>query len=224
MGFIQSVKDTLDWGKRLQFLIQIVAILLSGSVVASVRAMLTMWTHISGVWRLPIYCFTAGVSLLGFALLARWLLPSEDKSRADARNVLEDVMRAGVETALYNFFSCRARDLIRELDSLWHRWNNAGEKLIHPVDANLDVVADWSSTDKAIALVNSRRDFLVLYGHHVMMVKLELPEFTSGTIEGGYPSDRGYVDVRADLVEHVEKLEQLTKNAWKKYGSDLDKA
>jgi hypothetical protein len=62
MEILQRTKDILDWGKRIQFVFQVVAYLLALSVTATVRAMI--WnTHIPTVWRAPIYLFAAALSL-----------------------------------------------------------------------------------------------------------------------------------------------------------------
>jgi hypothetical protein len=51
---------------------------------------------------------------------------------------------------------------------------------------------------------------------------LEFPEFNSRTMEGGYPSDREYIEVRDDLAAHVKELERMTKKTWAKYGLPLE--
>jgi hypothetical protein len=223
MRFMQSLKETLDWGKRIQFIFQLVALLLSGSVVGAVRAMLTSWTHISEVWRVPIYCATAGVSLLVFGLLARWLLPSTsgNADRSGARRILDEVLRAGARAALYDYMRGRSKDLLRDLEEAWHAWDNAGEKLIHPLDATKNFIKGTSIADND-RLWNMQRDFMVLYHHHLLMMELFFPDFTSPIIEMGYPSSQGFPAIRTCLAQHAEELGHLSKKAWAEYGTPFE--
>jgi len=225
MGMAEKLKDILDWGKRIQFVSQVIALLFSASVVAAARAMISYYTHIPTLWHAPIYFLSAGIALLFFASIGLWWSNRQEKdveSVVDTTKALEEVMLQGGQSALYDYMWCRAIDLIRDLEALWHNWNNAGERLIHPLDATLDKVANWTSTNDAMALMDKRRDFMVLYSHHLMIVKLSFPDIVSKTIKGGFPSDREYFEVRSDLEIHAEELKWMAKKTWEKYGGSID--
>jgi hypothetical protein len=219
MSWLDKAKNTIDWGRRGQFVIQVAILLLTAAWWKSTIQVVRL-TAIPAGWRAPIYLSTSALVLLLLSSVDVWWSnrkPSPDKSR----EVLEEVMRAGVSSALYDYMGARARDLIRDIETLWHHWNNAGEKLVHPLTATIDKVQDWSDYEKASKLVDERRDFLVLYSHHVMVVRLMLPEFNSRTMDDGYPSSKEYVQARTDLVTHAEELESLSEIAWEKYGRPL---
>ena len=220
MAWLDKVKDALDWGKRGQFVIWVVMLLCTAAWWKAAVQVVRL-TVIPAGWHAPIYLFSSAIFLLLLLSGYVWWVyrkPSPDESR----KALEDVMRQGAHAALYDYLSNRARDLLRDLEILWHNWHNAGEKLVHPLDGTLDKLNDYSS-DKAMTLLNERRDFLVLYSHHLTVVRLEFPEFKSRTMDGGYPSDREYVEVRDDLVAHVKELERMTKKTWSKYGLPLER-
>jgi hypothetical protein len=221
MPMVENLKDVLDWGKRIQFVLQVVIFLFSASVLAAVKAMISYYFHIPALWRPPLYLAVAASSLLLFASIGRWW-SRRRTDQSEARDALEDVMRQGARTALYDYMECRAIDLKNNLEALWHRWDNAGEKLIHPLNGKLDQLKDFMA-DGATNLLDERRDFMVLYSHHIMVMKLTFPEFESKTIGGGYPSDRQYFEVRSDLIEHADALGKMTTRTWKKYGNDLDR-
>jgi hypothetical protein len=73
---IKWMKQILDWGKRVQFVFQVVMFLFSasvvGAVVGAVRAAITYGTHLPALWRFPIYCFSGAVALLCCAAVGNW--------------------------------------------------------------------------------------------------------------------------------------------------------
>jgi hypothetical protein len=223
MGMGEKLKDILDWGKRIQFVFQVVGLLFSASVVTAARAMISYYTHIPTLWRAPIYFLSAGIALLLFASLGQWWSRRlvKDAPPTDTTKVLEEVMGQGANAALYDYMWCRAIDLIRDLDALWHHWDNAGEKLIYPLNSTLDKLKDPLS-DVSLKLIHERRDFMVLYAHHLMIMKLTFSDIVSKTIKGGFPSDREYFEVRSDLEKHAEELKWMAKKTWEKYGGGLD--
>ncbi len=214
----KTLKDILDWGKRIQFVYQAVTFFFSASVVGAVRAMIH-GTSVPVLWRPPIYLLTAGAALLMFASLGRWW--SNRNKGKSATGIIEEVMQQGAQAALYDYMSCRAGELIRDLNMLWHHWDNAGEKLIHPLDGTIDKFKNVMA-DNFHTLINERRDFMVLYGHHLMQMESSFPDFTSQTMAGGFPSGREYRIVYSDLVEHEKELARLTRKTWEKYGKPLD--
>jgi hypothetical protein len=215
MALLDKFKDTLDWGKRLQFLYQIVALLLSGSVIAGVRAMIHS-TSIPPIWRWSIYLLCAALSLLLFASIGRWWSIRKKLSLDEARETIHDVKACAGKAALLYYMVARATELSRDLEALWHQWNNSGEKLIHPLDAKFDKLKDASS-DEAWNLLNARRDFMVMYAHHIITMKVEFPDFTSHVMSAGYPAPYEYVQVRDNLKEHADQLEQMADKLWHRY-------
>jgi len=208
MGLGQKVGRALDWGKRIQFVYQVVGYLLTLSATAAVRAMIYN-THIPTVWRIPIYLFAAALTLLFVAVVGEWLGKRIRRTSNITRTELADIEQRAGHTALLLYFLARATDLLRDLEALWHQWDDAGEKLIHPLDGRIDQLKgdNWD-------LVSKKRDFMVLYSHHLMTLKVEFPNFSSAAISGGYPSQREYSQVRYDLIQHMEELKVTADNAW----------
>jgi hypothetical protein len=130
---------------------------------------------------------------------------------SQADKLLASVKRETHRATLLDHMGMRARMLEAELEELWHRWDNVGEKLIHPLDASDQIKGD----DYSISWI--RRDFMVRYGDHISTLKSLFPEFTSSALTGGYPSQREYVEVLRDLKNHAEKLESMAEEAWKKF-------
>jgi len=63
------------------------------------------------------------------------------------------------QARLLSHFSRRADDLAGMLETLWHHFNNAGEKLIHPIAARIEM-KDWVG-DHATTILNERlSDFI----------------------------------------------------------------
>jgi hypothetical protein len=76
---IKWMKEILDWGKRVQFVFQVVMFLFSASVVGAVRAAISYGTHLPALWRLPIYCLSGAVTLLCCAAVGNWWSKREPK-------------------------------------------------------------------------------------------------------------------------------------------------
>jgi len=221
MGVLDKLKSTLDWGKRGQFAYQ-VAIFLCSAGTWQVMKEIVVLAGVPLAWHIPIYLFSSAVVLVLLAALDSWW---SNRKAVDARTpetakVLEEVMLAGADFAVYDIMQARARELSHQLEELWHMWNNEGERLIHPL-TSIDQLKDYLASN-AQKLIDGRRDFLVLYSHHIVTMKSLVPDFKSGIIEAGYPSDLPYVDVRSALVNHAEELEIRSKKAWEKYGRPLD--
>jgi hypothetical protein len=224
MATFDNLKSILDWGKRIQFVFQVVVLLFSASTVAAVRAVISYYTHIPNLWHAPIYFAVAGTSLLLFASVGNWWNKrrKKDGKSEETTEIIEDIMRQGAIAATYEYMSGRAYDLHHMLEDLWHRWNNAGEKLIHPLDIRIDKLSNFT-TEHARDLMDAKRDFMVLYSHHLSMMKMMCPDFTSQTITIGYPSDIEYVQVRACLSDHSKELGKLANKTWERYGKPLGK-
>jgi hypothetical protein len=138
-------------------------------------------------------------------------------SLTEARETIDDVKQCAGQAFLYDHMEARAIELSIHLEELWHKWDNKGEKLIHPLNAALDKPKDSLSIDDTYSLINARRDFMVLYAHHLSTMRAVFPDFTSRVMSSGYPSDDEYVQVKASLKEHSEKLGQISLERWKKY-------
>ena len=125
---------------------------------------------------------------------------------------IDDIKHSAADASLLLYFWARATDLLRDLEALWHQWDNAGEKLIHPLDGTIDKLKgdDWN-------LAHKKRDFMVLYSHHLMVLKVNFPDFSSDTVTDGYPSQKEYFQVRSDLIRHIEKLKTTADTTWKVY-------
>jgi hypothetical protein len=215
MDSLKTIKEILDGGKRAQFLFQVVGFVLSASATAGLRALIYN-TRIPSIWRLPIYLLCAAFSLLLFASIGRWCSVRKTASFDEARQTINDVKKSAGQAILMGFMSARATSLAKQLEIFWHQWDNNGEKLIHPLDVTLDKLKDYSS-DEARNLLNARRDFLVMYSEHISVVRVEFPEFRSNLMAAGYPAPNEYVQVRADLAEHADQLEQMAGDLWNKY-------
>ncbi|QHN02746.1 hypothetical protein FTO74_04710 [Granulicella sp. WH15] len=219
---IEVLKSLLDWGKRIQFAAQVVVFLCSASVVACVRGMLVSWTHIPSLWQLPIYLACAALAIMLFSAAGRWISGrvAVNAGSTETKKILEAVMIAGAEFAVYDLLQGRAKALSLQLEELWHSWNNEGERLIHPLTLK-DTLGNYSAKN-AGKLIDGRRDFLVLYSHHIVTMKSLIPDFKSRVVEVGYPSELPYVDVRSALADHADELGKKSNKAWEKYGRPLD--
>jgi hypothetical protein len=134
----------------------------------------------------------------------------KDVSKRKAQRL--ETQFVGGEAALLNFFQARADEMVRRLEELWHHYNAAGETLIYP--AGGEQKYKNLSSDAAGKLINERRDFMVLYTHHLHWLSLEIPKFQSATTINGYPSDKEYPEVLRNLKDHVALLEKLGDEAW----------
>jgi signal transduction histidine kinase len=215
MPAIQKFQDTVDWARRIQFILQVAGVLFSAS------AWTTTWHWIAQhpglwAWRWPICFLVSSLSLCLFAIILRVVHRSQKKKMPDddVNRILTDVKLQGAKAILLGFMEARVIELQQQLEALWHHWNNSGEKLIHPLDARLDQLKNYTA-DGAMALFNERRDFMVLYAHHLNTSKAEFSDFTSPVIAEGYPSDSEYHQVLANLKLHAEKLKTESEEAWK---------
>jgi hypothetical protein len=124
----------------------------------------------------------------------------------------EAIKRVGGQVAVLGHFSIQARELAKLLEATWHHWNNAGEKLIHP----LSIASDFKNygADNAISLINELRDFKTLYSDHLRYLRSEIPLFTSRITSCDFPSETEYQVVISDLKNHATKLEAEGITIW----------
>jgi hypothetical protein len=213
MAQLHRIKDILDWGKRIQFVFQVATLLLSASVVGGVRATID-GTHIPVLWRAPIYLFSAGMALLLFSSIGRWWSERTIGHKNAVRTALREARESAAYAAVLNDRAVRAKELVRDLEAMWHHWNNAGETLVHPLTPTCDPIKDSKSMWK---LIGEARDFKLRYADHLSVLKADFPEFISSTVTNGYPSSREYVVVLSDLKEHAVQLEETASRTWDKY-------
>jgi len=217
MGVMDRVKNWLDWGKRIQFLIAVLGSLWTFCVGATAKAYLKDFTHLSIEWQLPLYSFAAFVGLLLFVVVSNfWLTRNKRMPDSEASEIIHDVKVRGSQCRMFYFFEARALELEAHVVQLWHHWNNEGEKLIHPLDARIDNF-QTHSIEVRMKLMTEQTEFLVLYSHHINILKVEFPEFTSPVIATGFPSDREYHQVVANLRTRAEMLKEEAEKAWNKY-------
>src|SRR5580658_3568372 len=93
-------------------------------------------------------------------------------------DAVDESKRAGGQSWVLWTYAAQARDIVDFLERLWHHWNNAGEKLIHPLNGDLDKV-DYLKAN----LASERRDFMVMYMSHLMRLTTDLPGFASDIVE-----------------------------------------
>ncbi len=214
---IQKLRGLIDWGRRVQFVYQVAGLALSASAWTAVSKFINE-NHTLAAWRVPISLAASAVVLLMFGALLHRFSPGQQrmKSEKEVDEAIEKIKLAGARGFLLSHFEARAIDLQQTLEETWHHWNNAGEKLIHPLDARLDKLTSYSA-DGAMKLLDERRDFMVLYSQHLNLLKLEFPEFASLVIEAGYPSDNEYPRVLANLKTHIETLREQSQREWDTY-------
>ncbi len=120
----------------------------------------------------------------------------------------EDREDALAQAALLWTFEAQARELLLQLEQVWHHWHNAGDSLLRPLDTN-----DAKSAD-SLRLQMELRDFKVTYGKHLQRLALDVPTFTSKSLAGDYPSSREYIEVLHDLREHASTLDEAAQKLY----------
>jgi hypothetical protein len=107
---------------------------------------------------------------------------------------------------LFGFFADRAIFLIKTLEDAWHQWDNAGEKLIHPIGTSFD----FKSFDIAHVkpLIKTLDAFSTLYEEHLSNVRQYLPDFQSGILNLEYPSEIEYHHLKSFLETYASDLKE----------------
>jgi hypothetical protein len=174
-------------------------------------------------YRWPTGLFAAGILMYVLSFI-RHIRPAKkpkqgavtialDQAEQEIGEAVDDAKRSGAQAGMLWMLAASAKDLIQMLEQTWHHWNNAGERLIHPLDARLDKL-DFSK-DGAASLANERRDFMVLYSAHLTRLQADLRGFSSDVTKNGYPNSREYVQVLNDLRAHAQKLDEEADRIWK---------
>jgi hypothetical protein len=113
------------------------------------------------------------------------------------------------QAAILHDYADQADALCRGLEGIWHHWDNAGEKLTHPLVADFtNQIEDWSKPETTM-LSYELTQFRMLFQHQLEMVRLRFPNFSSNTLINGYPSNEEYLMVRMDLYNHAGFLRDL---------------
>jgi hypothetical protein len=171
-----------------------------------------------GVVLVPVtFCAIAIVTFIKSARHAERGQSKQDESAKKEATLkiideaVQDAKRAGNQAALLWHYAACAKSLEQRLVEVWHHFIDAGESLVHPIGGKVEW-KNWSM--EKMKLADERRDFMVLYMTHLEYLKEELPGFSSGTTEIGYPSDTEYVDVLRTLRDHIQKLEEYAQRIW----------
>ena len=135
-----------------------------------------------------------------------------DKLINEVAKITEDEKGAGAQSVLLGHFHSETLHIEKCLVALWHHWDNAGEKLIHPI-GGFNEWKEWSA-DKCFPLINELRDFKVIFGQHIGWVRVEFPGLTTQLIANGFPSNAEYQDVLAAVRDHADSLKELSHRVW----------
>jgi len=152
------------------------------------------------------------LAFIAIAILNAYSIYRNLRDISKRRSQRKDTQFVGGEVGLLSFFQTRGDELASRLEDMWHHYNVAGETLVYPVGGKQEFKD--GTLDKVIPLQQERRDFMVLYGHHLQWLGSELPKFNSTTTMNGYPSDKEYAEVLRNLKEHVALLDKLCDEAW----------
>ncbi len=207
-----KVKWFLDWAHHFNWIGEL---LISLGLGTAAQAFLARGRNLPWDLRLAIGLSGAGALFWLLTSITKWKARRTNTHDAKIDQTIRRIKVEGARSILLSFFAARAGDLIGQLEALWHHWNNSGQRLIHPLDSRADKVeADLGVIMK---LTDERRDFLVLYAHHLSTLKVEFPKFQSPAVAIGYPSACEYQEVLAALRAHQERLEAESAEVWKMY-------
>jgi hypothetical protein len=181
-----------------------------GRGIAGVALLLSaVWFYVQlSVWRAEgqDHMLTV-IDILVTALLWAMLVWSIYRLRKKPSQAANQLSAVSVRLAtLCWLFAEKAYFLDRLLEDLWHEWDNAGEKLVHPVALSSDI-RDFGK-DNIMVLIKHSNFFANLYEEHVADLKENLPNFKSAIIENGFPADTEYHILRHYLKEHGDTLKR----------------
>jgi len=83
---------------------------------------------------------------------------------------------------------------------------------MHPIGTTSDM-KNFGAED-TMALMGELRDLKCEYQHHIVYLRSEVPDFGSDVMRHGYPCEREYSDVLADLRDHIARLEEAAQHVW----------
>ena len=111
----------------------------------------------------------------------------------------QDVRRIGKATLLFHY-SREADNLANMLEMIWHHWDNAGVKLVHPLAGHAIPNEIKSGEDKELL------EFRIAYKRHIAAVRAASPKFTSNVMTDGFPSSVEYATVKRDISNHASLM------------------
>lgn len=216
MAILARLKEWIDWSRRIEFIARMVYLVIALAASATAAgALLHTFSRIPNIWHLPIYLGSVCIGWFLFVLVA-YLWKRRKLPAGETRRIVDEVKWNAGRAAMLWFIQARATELENRLEEVWHHWNYAGERLVHPLDITIDKLKDYSA-DAATKLINEHREFLVLYANHLSSLKAEFPEFTSPIVEAGYPANCEYHVALANMKAHIEKLGEEAQRIWGKY-------
>lgn len=137
------LKEILEWLHHAYWIHEFLV-----SSGAAAGAMTWLGSHYPAFrpYRWPTGLFTAGILMYVLSLTRRIRPAKKQTNVASALDAAEQVIgeavddakRAGAQAGMLWILAASADELIQLLEQTWHHWNNAGERLIHPLDARLD--------------------------------------------------------------------------------------
>lgn len=125
-------------------------------------------------------------------------------------DITENAKNSFAQVVLLNHFHAEAVHIEYVLTTVWHHWDNAGEKLIYPIGKKNEW-KEWS-IDKCLPLVDELRDFRVVFSLHIGWLHLDFPGFSSKLTTSGYPSEDEYQVVLANIRAHGQALKELANS------------
>jgi hypothetical protein len=209
-------KEILDW---LHHVYWIREFLISSGIAVAAMKWLVSHVGLLSQYGWAIWLLLAGLLMYLFDWRRRRLNPGEtekylripeSKVEQILRPLFRDAKGAGAQAGILWTLAAQARDVLVNLEQVWHHWNDAGERLIHPLDARIDK-PDFLKGN----LIAERRDFMAIYMTHLMRLRVDVPGFTSNVTVYGFPSDREYLQVRNALQDHADKLDAAADAIWK---------
>jgi hypothetical protein len=136
-----------------------------------------------------------------------------DKLLDECEAIAEEAKRAGAQAEMLRYFCNQANHLERLLNSVRFHWDNAGQRLVHPIGGKIE----WNdfTIEKCLPLGDELSNFKIQYQSHLDWLAIVLPGFSSPSVTSGYPNaDKEYPDVLAELKFHAEVLDRTAKRIW----------
>ena len=155
-GFLTGLLSNAVWDSAKQ-IVQGPLVVSSGAALWEyLRHRSVDWWGIFGLFLLTFLVF------FGLQRKPGKTVPSMSMSQATARRV--EMERDRYQATMLSFFAERAFYLYGSLEDIWHRWDNAGEKLIHPLGEHYDLKN--FDADHVKRLTKALEDFEALYREH----------------------------------------------------------
>jgi hypothetical protein len=108
------------------------------------------------------------------------------------------------QTAILAEYAAHAEHLATLLETVWHHWNNAGEKLLRPLSK--DVQMPRNSGDASTAILVELSQLRMLYTNHINWCSRHVGRGFSNLMDSGSPNDLEYQTLLRDLSNHAGLL------------------